>query len=302
MTSASTGTPRAGSAKSATATQTVRVATRGSAQARAQTEAIAELLRAAHPDLEVEFVLVETTGDQQRDVPLHQIGGQGVFVKEVQHAVLEGRADIAVHSAKDLPAAPTEGLIIGAFGERRDPRDALIGARLDELSIGARVASGSVRRRAQLAERRGDLEFVELRGNITTRLSRIPEGGAIVMAVAALEILGMTDQIAEILDPAWMVPMIGQGAVAIECRSDDRSIIEVLAAIDHVPTRAAVEIERAWLSAVGAGCTAPVGAHFVDGELHTFIDGPAGIVRNYRPTGIDDAFAAGRADVSASGL
>jgi hydroxymethylbilane synthase len=296
-------TPTSTSTELPTTTKLVRVATRGSAQARAQTEAIAELLRAAHPGVEIEFVLVETTGDQQRDVPLHQIGGQGVFVKEVQHAVLEGRADIAVHSAKDLPAAPTDGLIIGAFGARRDPRDALIGARLDELAMGARVASGSVRRRAQLAERRNDLDFVELRGNITTRLSRIPENGAIVMAVAALEILGMTDQIAEILDPTWMVPMIGQGAVAIECRSDDRGIVEVLAAIDHVPTRAAVEIERAWLSAVGAGCTAPVGAYFVDGQLHTFVAGTVGVVRNtYRPASVDDAFAAGRADVLAAGL
>lgn len=284
-------------------TATVRIATRGSAQATAQTEAIARLLRGAHPDRDVELVVVETTGDIRRDVPLHQIGGQGVFVKEVQHAVLEGRADIAVHSAKDLPAAQAEGLVIAAFGERRDSRDALIGARLDELAIGAQVASGSVRRRAQLAQQRPDLDFVELRGNIATRLSRIPEGGAIVMAVAALEILGMTDQIAEILDPSWMVPMIGQGAVAIECRSSDVATAALLHAIDHQPTRRAIELERAWLAAVGAGCTAPVGAHFASDVLETFLDGPAGIVRSsHSCRSLDEASAAGRADVLAAGL
>jgi hydroxymethylbilane synthase len=282
---------------------TVRVATRGSAQAMAQTEAIIAQLRRAHPGIHVETVLIETTGDRQRDVPLHQIGGQGVFVKEVQHAVLEGRADIAVHSAKDLPALHADGLVIAAFGERRDPRDALIGARLDDLPLGATIASGSVRRRSQLATRRLDLNFVELRGNITTRLTRIPAGGAIVMAVAALEILEMTDRIDEILDPSWMVPMVGQGAVAVECRSNDAVTAEVLAAIDHRATRQSVEIERAWLAAIGAGCTAPIGAHVAHGELHTFIAGPSGVIRRTRPAGsTSDAFAAGRADAAAAGL
>ena len=137
----------------------------------------------------VELVMIETTGDARLDVPLHVIGGQGVFVKEVQHAVLDGRADLAVHSAKDLPSAPADGLVIGAFCERRDPADALVGRRLDDLAHGATVATGSVRRRAQLSRVRPDLQFVELRGNIDTRLSKVPDDGAIVMAVAALEIL-----------------------------------------------------------------------------------------------------------------
>lgn len=241
----------------------LRIATRGSAQARTQSEVVAEALRAADPDLDVELVFVETTGDRRQDVPLHEIGGQGVFVREVQRAVLDGRADLAVHSAKDLPSASAEGLVIAAFTERRDPRDALIGRSLDELDPGATVATGSVRRRAQLAELRPDLRFVELRGNIPTRLEKIPEGGAIVMAVAALQVLGLTDRIAEVFDPSAMVPQVGQGAVAIECRVDDRVALAACASIDHRPTRRDVETERAFLAELGGGCTLPVGAHVV---------------------------------------
>ncbi|MCU0259547.1 MAG: hydroxymethylbilane synthase [Ilumatobacteraceae bacterium] len=247
----------------------LRLATRGSAQAMAQSGSVAEALRAVGH--EVELVPVETTGDRRTDVPLHAIGGQGVFVKEVQHAVLDGRADLAVHSAKDLPSAPQDGLVIAAFAERRSPADALVGRTLADLAEGATVATGSVRRRAQLAARRPDLGFVELRGNIATRLERVPDGGAIVMAVAALEILGLTDRIAEVLDPAEHVPAIGQGCVAVECRTGDVESISALAAIDHPPTRAAVEVERSFLAAIGSGCTMPVGALVRDGVLHTFL-------------------------------
>ena len=159
----------------------VRIATRGSAQARTQATAVADLLRAHHRGLNVELVFVDTTGDQRQDVPLHTIGGQGVFVKEVQAAVLAGRADIAVHSAKDLPSTPADGLVIAAFGERRDPRDVLVGRSLADLGQGATVATGSVRRRSQLMAIRPDLHFVELRGNIPTRLEKIPVDGSIVM-------------------------------------------------------------------------------------------------------------------------
>jgi hydroxymethylbilane synthase len=170
---------------------TLRIATRSSAQARTQAEIVGAAIEAASDGVRTELVLVDTIGDQRQDVPLHTIGGQGVFVKEIQRAVLDGRADIAVHSAKDLPSAHTEGLTIGAFTVRRDPRDALIGSSLDGLALGATVATGSVRRRAQLAALRPDLQFVELRGNIQTRLSKIPQDGAIVMAVAALQVLGI---------------------------------------------------------------------------------------------------------------
>ena len=246
----------------------LRVATRGSAQARTQAEVVAEHVRAAGAGIQVELILVETTGDQRPDVPLHTIGGQGVFVKEVQQAVLDGRADLAVHSAKDLPSASTPGLLIGALTARRDPRDALIGCRFNDLPDEATIATGSVRRRAQLGALRSDLRFVELRGNIHTRLGKVPEGGAIVMAMAALEVLGMVDELAGTtpVDPMpvdEMVPQVGQGAVAVECRMDDAAARNALAVIDDPATRQAVECERAFLAELGSGCSLPVGAHAV---------------------------------------
>lgn len=239
----------------------VRIATRGSAQARTQATAVADLLHAQHRELNVELVFVDTTGDQRQDVPLHTIGGQGVFVKEVQAAVLAGRADIAVHSAKDLPSTPADGLVIAAFGERRDPRDVLVGRSLADLGQGATVATGSVRRRSQLMAIRPDLHFVELRGNIPTRLEKIPVDGSIVMAAAALEILGWSDRVSEYIDVQVMVPAVGQGCVAIECREDDRETRDILHAIDHVLSRRTVEHERAFLAELGSGCSLPVGAY-----------------------------------------
>jgi hydroxymethylbilane synthase len=255
---------------------TIRIATRGSRQATTQSEHVAVRLRAA--GFETELVLIETLGDRTQgdNVPLHSIGGQGVFVKEVQRAVLDGRADVAVHSAKDLPATDADGLEIGAFLARRSAADVLIGASLAGLAHGAPVATGSVRRRAQLRLVRPDLAFRELRGNITTRLERVPQGGAIVMALAALEILGMTDRVDDVLDPTRFVPAVGQGCVAVEARIGDREIGEALDAIDDAPTRRAVTIERAYLEELGAGCTLPVGA-YVDGDLmHVFLADESG--------------------------
>ncbi len=250
----------------------LRIATRSSAQARTQSGHIGALLTDAHPGLEVEYVLVDTHGDINASTPLHQMGGQGVFVKEVQRAVLEGAADIAVHSAKDVPSQQAEGLMIAAVGERRTPNDALIGSSLEELAHGATIATGSVRRRAQLAQLRPDLRFVDLRGNIQTRLSKIPDGGAIVMAVAALEILDMTHHVSEVLALDVAVPMVGQGSVAVECRVDDDETRRLLSAIDHAPSRRAVEAERAFLAVLGAGCSVPVGAHLsTDGVFRAFM-------------------------------
>ncbi len=251
----------------------LRLATRGSAQARTQAQVVAETMMAANPDLIVELAFVETLGDrtQHTEVPLHTIGGQGVFVKEIQHAVLRGEADMAVHSAKDLPSTAAEGLHLAAFCERRDARDALIGSTLDGLPLGATVATGSVRRRAQLAAARHDLQFVELRGNIHTRLGKVPPNGAIVMAAAALEILGLLDEIDDYLPPTSFVPSPGQGCVAVECRADDAEMINVLASIDHHATRQAVEVERAFLAELGSGCSLPVGAHAVDRRLTAFL-------------------------------
>lgn len=254
----------------------LRIATRGSAQARRQAELVAGQLRAA-TGADVEFVLVHTTGDQRPDVPLHEIGGQGVFVKEVQWAVLEGRADLAAHSAKDLPSSEiTEGLLIAAFCERRSPWDVLVGGALADLAEGATVATGSVRRRAQLLALRPDLRCVELRGNIHSRLQKIPEGGAIVMAEAALQILGLEDLVAHRFSLDEMVPQVGQGAVALECREGDDATVAACGRVDHGPTRACVEAERAFLATLGSGCSLPVGAYAeptVGGSfvLHTYV-------------------------------
>lgn len=266
----------------------VRLATRGSAQARTQAQAVADAVVAA-TGCTAELVLVETTGDRRQDVPLHVIGGQGVFVKEVQQAVLDGRADAAVHSAKDLPSLSHEALVIGAYLARRDPADALVGRGLAELAPGATVASGSVRRRAQLGELRPDLVFSELRGNIATRLSKIPEGGAIVMAVAALQVLGMTEHVAERLAPDWFVPAVGQGCVAVEVRADDAATRELLAAVDDAVTRHQVEVERSYLAELGTGCSLPLGAHVEGATLHTFLAGSDGtIARDAIALGLDD--------------
>jgi hydroxymethylbilane synthase len=251
----------------------LRLATRGSAQARTQAQSVADALMAAQPGRVVQLIFVETLGDrtQHADIPLHTIGGQGVFVKEIQGAVLRGDADIACHSAKDLPSTSADGLQLAAFCERRDARDVLVGAALDGLPFGANVATGSVRRRAQLSIVRPDLHFLELRGNIHTRLDKVPEGGAIVMAAAALDILGLMDVISDYLPPATFVPSPGQGCVAVECRADDVEVAGMLAAIDHRPSRRAVEVERAFLAELGSGCSLPVGAHATSGTLTAFL-------------------------------
>jgi hydroxymethylbilane synthase len=241
-------------------TRVLRLATRGSQQALRQAEGAAALL-ASRADVQVEFVIVQTTGDQRQDVPLHQIGGQGVFVKEVQRAVLDGRADLAAHSAKDLPSTPADGLSIGAFCERRSPWDVLVGRPLHDLAVGATVATGSVRRRAQLTILRPDLRFVELRGNIQTRLSKIPDGGSIVMAEAALQILGIEEQVASRFTLDEMIPQAGQGCVALEGRSNDGETLAALSLVDHGPTRRCVEAERAFLATLGSGCSLPIGAY-----------------------------------------
>ena len=241
----------------------IRAATRGSALARWQADRLAALVTAARPDCTVEIVIVETTGDLDRTTPLEQMGGQGVFVKEVQNAVLDGRADVAVHSAKDLPALTPDGLTLIAIPERADPRDALVGCRLDDLPRGATVATGSIRRRAQLGHRRPDLTFVGLRGNIGTRLDRLdgPDGfAAIVMASAALDRLGLAPDIVERLDPSVLLPQVGQGALAVECRFGDADTAALLAAVDDPEAHRMVAAERAFLAELGAGCDLPVAA------------------------------------------
>ncbi len=236
----------------------LRIATRASALARWQAERVGELL--GEP---VEYVLVTTTGDRDQRPDLHAIGGTGVFVKEVQQAVLEGRADLAVHSAKDLPSTTPPGLVLGAIPERGDARDALVGGTLESIPTGGRIGTGSVRRRAQLAAARPDLVFAPLRGSIETRLrKRVDEGhDAVVVAVAALDRLGLRDQATEVLDPSILLPQAAQGALAVECRADDARSQARLSAIDNVAAHFAVRAERAYLAELGGGCTLPCGAY-----------------------------------------
>jgi hydroxymethylbilane synthase len=238
----------------------VRVATRGSTLACWQASRVADRLRSVYPGLEVELVVVETLGDRSQDVPVWEMGGQGVFVKEVQAAVLEGRADLAVHSAKDLPSATAAGLFLACVPERDDPADALVGSTLSALPAGARVATGSVRRRAQLAWLRPDLTFTGLRGNIATRLAQAGPDQVVVVAVAALHRLGLMDHATEVLDPAVMLPQVAQGALAVECRVGDEEMLRRLSAIDDAAAHRMVLAERGFLARLGGGCDLPVGA------------------------------------------
>ena len=239
----------------------VIIATRSSPLARWQAEAVARHL--ATTDLKIEFLMLTTEGDQNQSRQIQEMAGQGVFVKEVQRAVLEGRADVAVHSAKDLMSSPTAGLSLAGFLNRGDARDALIGASLGQLAHGATVATGSARRRAQLAHLRPDLNFVGLRGNIATRVAAVERDDidAAVIALTALQRLELTDAVEQILSLEEMVPQVGQGAIAIECRDDDPASIERLQTITDDPTKRCVETERAYLAELGGGCELPVGAH-----------------------------------------
>lgn len=242
-------------------TERLRAATRGSALALWQTRHVADLLGD-----DIEEVVVSTVGDRNTDVPIHSMGGKGVFVKEVQAALLDGRADLAVHSGKDLPAATPPGLVLAAVPTRADARDALIGSTWDSLPVGARVATGSVRRRAQLAWHRPDLVFSELRGNIQTRLAKLESGGfdAIVMAAAALDRLELAlETPADRLDPSIMVPQVAQGALAIECRADDTATIDRIRSIEDPATRRVFDAERGFLDELGGDCDLPAGAHAV---------------------------------------
>ncbi len=239
----------------------LRAATRRSPLARWQAEHVAARLQAADPAVEVELVEVDTSGDRRLDVPISELGGKGVFAKEVQQAVLDGRADLAVHSAKDLPSTTVPGLVLAAVPERGDPRDALVGSTLAELGPGSRVATGSARRRVQLAELRPGIEFHELRGNMATRLAKAEEFDAIVVAAVAFERLGWRDRVAEVLAVADVVPQVGQGALAVECRADDTGTQQRLSAIEHGPSRRCVDAERAFLAELGGDCELPAGAH-----------------------------------------
>ena len=237
----------------------LRAATRGSPLAIWQTNHIAALLeRQGH---QVEPVIVETDGDKDQVSPLHKIGGQGIFVKEVQTCVIKQQADFAVHSLKDLPSDTHSELVLATVPDRGDPRDALIGTMLKDLKPGATVATGSIRRKFQLAEIRPDISFHELRGNIHTRLEKAKKFDAIIMAATAIERLGLNPDVIEILEVDVMVPQVGQGAIGLECLSANSDVLSALKEIEDPTTRNLIDVERSFLKEIGADCSHPVGAH-----------------------------------------
>jgi hydroxymethylbilane synthase len=280
----------------------IRIATRASTLARWQAERVGARLGG-----DVTYVLVTTTGDRDQTSALDAIGGQGVFTKEVQVAVLDGRADIAVHSAKDLPSLTPAGLTLAAVPERADARDALVGSTLAGLPPGARIGTDSVRRRAQLAAARPGVSFGPLRGNIETRLRKRTEQGydAVVVAYAALERLGLAAEATEVLDPGVLLPQVGQGALAVECRADDDVTRVALAGIDDASAHRAVRAERAFLAELGSGCDLPCGAlAHADNDallIEALLAAPDGSVVVRRTETGDDPEALGRA-VAASVL
>jgi hydroxymethylbilane synthase len=242
----------------------MRLGTRGSDLAMAQARRVAALI-AARGGPAVEIVTIATSGDVRTSAPLTAAGAKGLFTKEIEEALLEGRIDLAVHSLKDLPTEMPAGLAIGAVPEREDPSDALVappGARLATLRAGARVGTSSPRRRAQLLAARRDLDVVEMRGNVPTRLARQARGDfdAVVLARAGLVRLGLAGRIAEVLSAETMLPAPGQGAIAVEIRDGDRAARAVCEAIDDAAARAATDAERALLAALGGGCRLPVAA------------------------------------------
>ena len=241
----------------------LRIATRGSGLALKQTQRVAELISQKFPAIQLETVVVSTAGDRDTKTPIQEIGGQGVFVTDVQSAVLSGEADIAVHSAKDLPAETNPGLVLASVPERADPRDALVGCIWNDLPKGALIATGSIRGRSHLSHLRPDLKFQELRGNIETRLLRVDDVDAILVAKAALDRLGLNPEQMDVLPVSILLPQVGQGALAIECRNEDFEVIQMLKGIEDQKVRSLVDTERAFLAEIGSGCSLPVAAHAV---------------------------------------
>ncbi|MCR9202649.1 MAG: hydroxymethylbilane synthase [Planctomycetaceae bacterium] len=245
----------------------IRIATRSSQLALWQAEHVKTLIHAARPDVSVEIIHVNTIGDRNQTDALRQFGGTGVFTKEVQNVVLSADCDIAVHSLKDLPTLESSGLLLAGIPGRANVFDALLlpeGNKigdLSELPAGARIGTGSPRRQAQLAHARGDLTMREIRGNVDTRIRKLDEGeyDAIVLAQAGLKRLGLDDRISLTLQPPLMYPAVGQGAIGIECRTDDTATISVLEAISEADVVAAATAERALLQTLRAGCHAPLG-------------------------------------------
>ena len=251
----------------------LRIGTRGSPLALWQAHHVAGLLRPLLAPRPVELIEIQTTGDINRAASLAQIGGEGLFTKEIQKALLAGEIDVAVHSLKDLPTIVVDELTLAAVPPRGPTGDALVSLRhasFDALPQGAVVASSSLRRRAQLLHRRPDLKLIDIRGNVETRLRKLEEQGldATILAEAGLKRLGLAEHITEILDATWMLPAVGQGALGLECRTADTETSGILSQISDEPTKQAVLAERAFLRAMGGGCQVPMGAFgFVRGGV-----------------------------------
>ena len=246
--------------------ETIRIGTRASLLAVTQSTWVKDQIEHHHPDVRVELVKITTKGDKILDVPLARVGGKGLFVKEIEDALLENRVDLAVHSMKDVPTELPDGLEVAIVPPREIARDAFVSARyqrLAELPAGARIGTSSLRRKAQLAALRPDLAINDLRGNLDTRLRKLDEGQyeAIILAGAGLNRLGLQDRITTLFDPEEMVPAIGQGALGIELRGDDQRIRDLLSFLHHPDTADAVRAERAFLLRLEGGCQVPIGAH-----------------------------------------
>ncbi|RJQ47499.1 MAG: hydroxymethylbilane synthase [Gammaproteobacteria bacterium] len=252
----------------------LRIATRKSPLALWQAEHVKQELQKTHPGLAVELVRMSTQGDRVLDTPLAKVGGKGLFVKELEEGLLNGQADIAVHSMKDVPVEFPPGLHLPVIGVREDPRDAFVSSRyatLDDLPKGARVGTSSMRRQCQLYERRPDLNITSLRGNVNTRLRKLDEGefDAVILAAAGLLRLGFAKRITQFLPTGVSLPAIGQGAIGIECRSDDARVHDLIRVMNHAETQIRVTAERAMNHRLQGGCQVPIAGHaeFKDGKL-----------------------------------
>ncbi|MEK7353251.1 MAG: hydroxymethylbilane synthase, partial [Chloroflexota bacterium] len=244
--------------------QKIIVGTRGSKLAMVQTELVAARLRAANPGIEVSISRIVTKGDTNHNAPLELVAGEGIFVKELEEALLEGQIDLAVHSLKDMPTQLPKGLCLSAVMERVNPGDVLVtkGQKLAELPSGASIGTGSLRRAAQLTAYRPDLKVVSIRGNVDTRLGKVTSGelDGVILAAAGLNRLGWEDRITEYLPIEHFLPAVGQGVLAIEGRSDEKGCSKIAAPLNHLPTWQSITAERAFLRTLAGGCQAPIAA------------------------------------------
>ncbi len=263
--------------------RTVRIGTRGSKLALIQVDLVHSAFAARWPEMDVRPEIISTTGDIVQDRPLSLVGGNGVFVRRIEQALLDGAVDAAAHSAKDLPSTLAPGTVIAAYLPREDPRDVLAsndGSTLASLPSGARVGTSSPRRACQLRALRPDLRLLDIRGNVDTRLRKLREGqyDAIVLAAAGLQRLGRISEVTEWLETSVVVPAVGQGAIAVQVREDDVAMLDLMRLLDDPSTSAAITAERSFLATVGGSCTLPVGAHAVISADVLAIQGMIGTV------------------------